>query len=214
MDIEKILNNLVWYGHDTFCLKASGKTIYFDPYKLQGEKAPADIIFITHDHFDHCSPEDVEKICKSSTIIISEPRAAEKFIRKAVTKSMKPGDKLEIEAISVEAVPAYNTNKKFHPKSNNWIGFILTVEGVRLYHAGDTDHIPEMKFIKTDIALLPVSGTYVMTAGEAVGAALELNPRVAIPMHLGGSVGTMEDARIFAQGLEGKIRVEILKIQP
>jgi len=124
--------------------------------------------------------------------------------------TVKPGDSIEAGGIKVEVVPAYNTNKQFHTQNKGWVGYIFTVGGERIYIAGDTDHIPEMKSFRADIALLPVSGTYVMTADEAVLAALDINPRVAIPMHYGSIVGTAADAKKFAEKLKGKIDVRIL----
>ena len=206
--IEKILSNLEWLGHDCFRLRAAGKVLYFDPFQLAGEPTPADIILVSHEHFDHCSPEDIAKIKKQSTIIITEPRAAAKLTGNV--KTMQPGQTLTLDGFTVQAVRAYNTNKKFHPQANSWLGFIVTVEGVRIYHAGDTDYIPEMAGYAADIALLPVSGTYVMTADEAAQAALAINPKVAIPMHFGSIVGADADARHFAAMLAGKIRVNIL----
>lgn len=206
--IEKILSNLEWLGHDCFRLRAAGKVLYFDPFQLAGEPTPADIILVSHEHFDHCSPEDIAKIKKQSTIIITEPRAAAKLTGNV--KTMEPGQTLTLDGFTVQTVRAYNTNKKFHPQANSWLGFIVTVEGVRIYHAGDTDYIPEMAGYAADIALLPVSGTYVMTADEAAQAALAINPRVAIPMHFGSIVGADADARHFAAMLAGKIRVNIL----
>ena len=206
--IEKILSNLEWLGHDCFRLRAAGKVLYFDPFQLAGEPTPADIILVSHEHFDHCSPEDIAKIKKQSTIIITEPRAAAKLTGNV--KTMEPGQTLTLDGFTVQAVRAYNTNKKFHPQANSWLGFIVTVEGVRIYHAGDTDYIPEMAGYAADIALLPVSGTYVMTADEAAQAALAINPKVAIPMHFGSIVGADADARHFAAMLAGKIRVNIL----
>jgi L-ascorbate metabolism protein UlaG (beta-lactamase superfamily) len=206
--IEKILSNLEWLGHDCFRLRAAGKVLYFDPFQLAGEPIPADIILVSHEHFDHCSPEDIAKIKKQSTIIITEPRAAAKLTGNV--KTMQPGQTLTLDGFTVQAVRAYNTNKKFHPQANSWLGFIVTVEGVRIYHAGDTDYIPEMAGYAADIALLPVSGTYVMTADEAAQAALAINPKVAIPMHFGSIVGADADARHFAAMLAGKIRVNIL----
>ena len=207
--VDTILGKLEWLGHDGYRLAAGNQVIYFDPFKLSGEHQPADIILVTHDHFDHCSPEDIEKIQKESTTIITEPNSAKKLSGSVIT--LQPGESCEVNGISVEAVPSYNTNKKFHPKKNSWLGFIITVEGVRVYHAGDTDYIPEMKNFKTDIALLPVSGTYVMTADEAAQAALDLQPEIAIPMHYNSIVGDASDAEQFAKALEGKIRVEILQ---
>ena len=205
--INTILSNLEWLGHDCFRLTAAGKVIYFDPFQLSGQQIPADIILVSHDHFDHCSVEDIAKIKKDSTLIITEANSAAKL--SGNVKSLQPGETTTCDSITVEAVPAYNTNKNFHPKANNWLGFVITVDGVRIYHAGDTDYSPEMKAFECDIALLPVSGTYVMTAEEAVQAALDLQPQVAVPMHFGAIVGEESDAQKFAGSLEGKIRVHI-----
>ena len=207
--VNDILRQLVWLGHDAFRLEAGGLTIYFDPFKLTGQPLPADLICISHEHYDHCSPEDVAKIQGAQTVILTESQAAKKL--RGQVRTLKPGERVTVGAVTVEAVPAYNTNKKFHPQANRWLGFVVTVEGVRIYHAGDSDFIPEMREIKADIALLPVSGTYVMTAEEAAQAALAIRPQVAIPMHYGaGVVGTAEDAALFAKALAGKIRVEML----
>lgn len=205
--IDRILDNLIWLGHDGFLLKSGGVNIYFDPFQLKGDLPKADLLLITHEHFDHCSPEDIAKIATPDTEIITEPQSAKKLSGRV--RTMAPGESCEIGNIKIEAVASYNLNKKFHPRANNWLGFVLTVEGIRIYHAGDTDYIPEMKDIKADIALLPVSGTYVMTADEAVQAALAINPQVAIPMHFGAIVGELSDAENFARALAGKIRVKI-----
>lgn len=209
--VEKIFKNLHWLGHDAFLLRAGGKIIYFDPFKLGQGLPPADIICISHEHYDHCSPADVLPIQQPSTLIVTETQAAAKLKGlqgKIVT--LAPGERCEVEGITIETVPAYNTNKQFHPQSNNWLGFILTVDGVRVYHAGDTDYIPEMNHIQADIALLPVSGTYVMTAEEAAQAAIAIGPKIAVPMHYADIVGTTDDATRFAAALAGRVRVEIL----
>ena len=205
--IETLLEKIHWLGHDGFRIDAA-VVIYIDPYQIQST-VPADIILVSHDHFDHCSPDDIKKIQKKSTVIITDKVSAGKL--SGDIRIVKPGDKLTAQGIGVEIVPAYNINKQFHPKAAGMLGFILTVDGVRIYHAGDADFIPEMKNIKADIALLPVSGTYVMTADEAVQAALAIKPKVAIPMHYGAIVGTDSDARQFAEKLKGKIEVRILK---
>jgi len=200
-------DKITWLGHDGFRIDAD-QTIYFDPYQIN-EGPTADLILVTHDHFDHCSPEDIQKIQGPETVIVTEKDAAKKL--SGNIRVMKPGDVLDLANIRIEAVPAYNTDKDFHPRKNGWLGFIVDIQGVRIYHAGDTDFIPEMKGLKPDIALLPVSGTYVMTAEQAVKAALAIQPKLAIPMHYGAIVGDVQDAVDFKKALEGKIEVRILE---
>jgi L-ascorbate metabolism protein UlaG (beta-lactamase superfamily) len=205
--IQDMAKKIVWLGHDAFRIDA-GKTIYFDPYQMTpGRKA--DLILITHDHFDHCSPDDVAMIQHSKTVIVTERDSAKKLT--GDVRLISPGESLTVDDIKIEAVPSYNMDKDFHPQKNDWLGFVVEVEGVRIYHAGDTDFIPEMKELRVDIALLPVSGTYVMTADQAVKAALAIKPKLAIPMHYGAIVGDEGDALKFKKALEGKIEVLILK---
>ncbi len=204
--VQDMVKKIEWLGHDGFRINAS-KTIYFDPFQITGGPG-AGLILISHDHFDHCSPEDVAKIQNEKTVIVTEPNSAKKL--SGEIKTVKPGETLEIEGVKIEAIPSYNTDKDFHPKKNNWLGFIVEVDGVRIYHTGDADFIPEMKSMKVDIALLPVSGTYVMNADQAIEAALAIKPKVAIPMHYGAIVGSEEDAKKFKQALEGKVEVVIL----
>ena len=206
MTPSEVVDAMDWLGHDAFRINAS-KTIYFDPYQIEGGPT-ADIILISHDHFDHCSPEDVKKIMSPDTMIVTDKKSAKKL--KGNVTVVKPGDTLTLAGVNIQVVNAYNLNKKFHPKKNEGLGFIVTLEGIRVYHAGDTDCIPEMKTIEADIALLPVSGTYVMTAQEACEAALAINPKVAIPMHYGSVVGDETDAKAFRDHLKGKIGVRIL----
>ena len=189
-----------WLGHDSFRIDGDNMVIYIDPYKItDGPKA--DLILITHDHKDHASPEDVVKIQRSDTVIVAASAAAEKL--SGQIRTVKPGDKLDIKGISIEAVPAYNTNKfrspgvPFHPRESGYVGYIVTVKGTRIYHAGDTDAIPEMKSVRCDVALLPVSGIYVMTAEEAATAAAMIHARIVIPMHVGKGIGSLEDAERF-----------------
>jgi L-ascorbate metabolism protein UlaG (beta-lactamase superfamily) len=204
---QKVIKNIHWLGHDTFKITAE-KVIYTDPFKIK-KKDKADIILITHDHYDHCSPDDIKKLQGTDTIIVATADCAKKL--SGNIKTIKAGDKINAGGVEIEAVPSYNTNKQFHPKSSGWVGYIFTAGGQRIYIAGDTDYIPEMKtFNDIDIALLPVSGTYVMTAEEAVKAALDIRPKIAIPMHYGSIIGDESDARRFADALKAKIEVVIL----
>ena len=196
-----MIENIHWLGHDTFRIE-NDKTIYIDPIKLKGRPLKADLILITHDHFDHCSPDDVVKVAKHDTVIVTIAAAAQML--KGDVRVVKPGESLVVQGIPIETVPAYNVSKfrspgvPFHPKESGHVGFIITVAGVRIYHAGDTDVIPEMDDIETDVALLPVGGTYTMTADEAAQAANRIQPQVAIPMHWGTIVGSKRDAQRFS----------------
>jgi L-ascorbate metabolism protein UlaG (beta-lactamase superfamily) len=206
--LTEILDNIFWLGHDGFMIKADDKIVVIDPYQVAAVE-PADVLLITHAHYDHCSPKDIEKLQTGSTVIVTEPESARQL--SGDVRIMKPGDALEVNGIKIEAVAAYNTDKKFHPKEKNWLGFIVTLGGCRIYHAGDTDLIEEMADLNVDIALLPVSGTYVMTAEEAVEAAKRIKPEIAIPMHYDSLVGSETDAKAFAKGLEGICEVKIIK---
>ncbi|WP_373501787.1 MBL fold metallo-hydrolase [Desulfococcus sp.] len=204
--LSDVLSSIKWLGHDGFAITAGGIRIIIDPYQIEACE-PADLILITHPHFDHCSVEDIEKIKKPSTVFVTEAESAQKLA--GDVRVVQPGDRLTVMGIEIEAVPAYNTNKDFHPQKNNWLGFILTVDGIRIYHAGDTDLIPEMADFSVDIALLPVSGTYVMTAAEAIEAAKKIRPKVAIPMHYDAIVGTRDDAAKFQAALAGVCEVVV-----
>jgi len=203
-----MVQNIHWLGHDSF--RIDGKaTIYVDPWNLSAGAPKADLILITHDHYDHCSPDDVARISKEGTVIVTIAAAARQL--KGDVRVVRAGDSLTVGDTSIEVVPAYNVNKHFHPQSAGHVGFIFTMGDQRIYHAGDTDLIPEMDSIQADIALLPVSGKYVMTADEAVQAAQKIKPQVAIPMHYGAGVaGSIKDAKRFHDRLQGKVEVVIL----
>jgi L-ascorbate metabolism protein UlaG (beta-lactamase superfamily) len=198
MDVESFVREkITWLGHASFRIKGAKSTVYIDPWKLKSPE-PADLVCITHSHFDHLSEEDVAKIKKASTVIIGPPDCKAGF--GSSFKSIAPGQTIEVGDVKVEAVPAYNINKDFHPKKNNWVGYVLTVDGVRIYHTGDSDVIPEMSSVTADVALVPVGGTYTMTAKEAADATKKINPKVAVPMHCGDIVGTLNDRESFKAG--------------
>lgn len=212
--LKKLTANIHWLGHDSFRIEGEGVVVYLDPFKLK-EGPKADLILITHDHQDHASPPDVARIQKPDTVIVTTAKAAEKF--KGEIKVVKPGDELTVKGVAIKAVPAYNINKfrspevPFHPKEVGNVGFIITVKGVRIYQTGDSDFIPEMKGLAPDVALLPVSGIYVMTAEEAVEAAAAIKPRVAIPMHVGEGIGSLADAQRFQE--KAAVPVLVLPIE-
>jgi L-ascorbate metabolism protein UlaG (beta-lactamase superfamily) len=209
--IDSILDKMIWLGHAGFQIQVGPRTLYIDPFQIERTQ-PADILCITHAHYDHCSPDDIRKIQHPDTIIVTEKESARQI--QGDVRILRPGDRIDLGDISIEAVPAYNTNKQFHPKENEWLGFIVVVDGVRIYHAGDTDLIPEMDEIDADIALLPVSGTYVMDPEEAVAAAQRIQPGIAIPMHYDAIVGSVTDAERFRNSLEGKCRVIVKSPSP
>jgi L-ascorbate metabolism protein UlaG (beta-lactamase superfamily) len=191
---------LFWLGHASFRLEADGKTIYFDPWKVKKDKA--DLIFITHSHFDHLSLDDIRKVQKKETVIVATRDSATKL--KGDVKVLRPGDNIEIEGIRIEAVPSYNVGKNFHPKANGWVGYIVTINGKRLYHTGDSDAISEMRGLSVDVALLPIGGTYTMTAEEAADIANEFKPKLVVPMHWGEIVGSKVDAERFRELFNGE----------
>ncbi len=205
-----MFHGIHWLGHDSFRIEGSGMVIYIDPWQIPDGPA-ADLILITHDHFDHCSPEDVARIRTPKTVILTVAAAAAKLPQPV--RVVHAGEKREVGDILIETVPAYNIDKfrapgvVFHPKEAGNVGFILTVDERRIYHAGDTDLIPEMAGIVCDIAMLPISGTYVMTATEAAEAAGLIRPKLAIPMHYGSLVGSSDDARHFETGCPVPVKI-------
>ena len=195
-----------WLGHDGYRIIAGDKTIYIDPFQLskaQQNRNDADILLISHNHFDHLSMDDLKNVVGKKTSIVAAKECVDqlKGAGAAEIKGVAPGDRMTVQGVPIEAVAAYNINKKFHPKADRKVGFVITAGNMRIYHTGDTDDIPEMSSVKPDIALVPVSGTYVMTAEEAARAVNEkIKPsRLAIPMHYGAIVGSDQDAARFKQ---------------
>ena len=210
---------LRWLGHAGFLIK-NNKTIYIDPYNVKGELGPADIILITHSHYDHCSFPDMSKIVKEGTRIFASADSQSKITKFSVPikiELVEPGQELDLGDIKIYTFPSYNIDKHFHPKDESWIGYVIKINDVIIYHAGDTDLIPEMQKLtgykqpgKKFVALLPVGGRFTMNAEEAAEAARLIKPSLAIPMHWGEIIGGEDDAKEFAElckeeGVEAKI---------
>jgi len=199
-----------WLGHASFLIEVSDKRIYIDPYALSEGPEPADLILITHDHYDHCDVNAINEIKKLRTHILGSESVAKKI---SDTGILRPGDVTDFNGIKIKAVPSYNIGKHFHPRGSG-IGFVIEAEGKRVYHAGDTDLIPEMKELEgITVALLPVGGTYTMNADEAVEAVKVIKPEIAVPMHYGSIVGSRADANRFKVRAERETetRIEILE---
>jgi L-ascorbate metabolism protein UlaG (beta-lactamase superfamily) len=197
-----------WLGHSGFMIKGEGKTIYIDPYVLPDNvdfEDMADIILITHEHYDHCNPDAIRKLRKEDTTTLIPENCSLKF--RGDARRIMEGDVLTgglaIKDMDIEVVPAYNTNKPNHPRGLG-VGYIIKVEGIRIYHAGDSDLIPEMKEIAADVALLPIGGTYTMDESEAAEAAAAIAPKVVIPMHYNYLETTKADAEKFKKLVNDK----------
>ena len=209
--------DIKWLGHSGFLLHNS-KIIYIDPFKIRSGLPKADIILLTHSHYDHCSVEDIEKLVKEGTRIFVTPDGQSKVARFEVPIRMEvvsPGQEFDLGSVKISTVPAYNLDKPFHSKDEDLVGYLVKMNDVIIYHAGDTDNIPEMQkltgFNQDFIALLPVGGRFTMDAAEAAEAAKLIKPNIAIPMHWGSIVGSKSDAEEFKELCsESGIRVEIL----
>jgi L-ascorbate metabolism protein UlaG (beta-lactamase superfamily) len=210
-----LIESLEWLGHSGFRIRAGRAVVYLDPYRVPDGAPPADLILVTHGHYDHFSPQDIERLSKRGTWLIGPAAVAERV--GGQVHSIAPGEAIDddlVRGLHLRAVAAYNTSKRdadgnpFHPREAGWVGYELNVRGERLYHSGDTDVIPEMDGVTgVDVALLPVSGVYVMTAQEAAEAARRIQPRLAVPMHWGEHIGTIDDARTFAERAGVEVRI-------
>ncbi len=192
---------VIWLGHAGVMIRCNAVVLYIDPWKVVRSSPKADIILLTHDHYDHYSPEDIALLKHGSTRVAAPMPAPE------VTDVIRPGDRLVLWEVTVDAIPAYNITKAFHPRANGWLGYVVQTGGKRIYHAGDTDRIPEMDGLNVDLALIPVGGTYTMDARDAALAAEDIKAGVTIPIHFGDIVGAREDAERFARSCSRPVQV-------
>jgi L-ascorbate metabolism protein UlaG (beta-lactamase superfamily) len=190
-----------WIAHASFRLAADDVVVYIDPWKLSSPQPDANLVFVSHGHFDHWSAEDVAAVSRDDTTVVGPADVVESLPSGRV---LTPGDRIESTGACIEGVRAYNVDKDFHPKDNDWLGAVITLGGTRVYYAGDTDQIPEMDALsEVDVALLPVGGTYTMNSAQAAEACRAIGAKMVVPYHWGDIVGTEDDARAFVDATAG-----------
>ena len=194
-------------------IRIGGETVlYFDPFRITNAAQDADIILITHPHFDHFSPADIAKVKKPDTVFVAPESMAAELKEAGIPAPvlMKPGESKTVCGISVEAVPAYNRLKPFHPKRKGWLGYVVTVGGKRIYAAGDTDATDEAANVRCDIALIPIGGTYTTNSSEAAALVNRMQPQTVIPVHYGSIVGQISNGDAFAEAVKAPVQVKLL----
>ena len=198
--------------HSSIKIKKN-KTIYIDPFRIENVYQDADYIFITHSHYDHFSTKDILKVAKIDTVFVTVEETKSSLILMGIPDNqivvVKPNNSYELQEIKFETVPAYNKNKKFHPKENEWVGYIINLGGTKYYIAGDTDDIEEIENIECDVAFLPIGGTYTMNAEEAANLANKIKANAVVPIHYGEIVGTQKDLEKFIKLTNKEIKVLI-----
>jgi len=194
-----------WLGHASFKITGAGAVVYIDPWKLSESPKDASTVCVSHSHYDHYSPEDIQKVSGPQTRIIGPADVAGK---EKNSRILKPGETIEQADIKITGVASYNQTKQFHPRANNWLGFVIKINSMRIYYAGDTDLTDQMKSLSNiDVALLPVGGTYTMDAAEAAAAVGHIKPKYAVPYHWGDIVGSRADAERFAKAAQCEVRL-------
>ncbi len=210
MTPETMLSKIQVNAHSSVRIEAEGRILYVDPFALQNAPRDADLIFLTHEHFDHFSPEDIARVEKEDTVFVQPDSIREKtapVIGNHRLVTAEPGREGEALGLRFEAVAAYNPAKPFHPREKGWVGYLLCLEGLRIYVAGDTDATPEARSLRCDIALLPIGGKYTMNPHEAAALANRIRPAAVIPIHYGSVAGSPEDYERFAAQVDPDIRV-------
>ncbi len=209
-----MLENFTWYKQSAFRFKGERLVVYIDPWGLDGDLPPADVVLITHAHGDHYSNDDIKRVKAAKTLFVAPADVAKEL--SGNVKVVKPGERVDATGIKLDTVPAYNIDParlQAHPKANNWVGYLMQLGGHTYYHAGDTDHLPELEKLKTDVAFLPIGdGGFVMTVDEAAALAKAMKPKVVVPMHYGfyPGVGVEADGARFKKAAAG-IEVQILR---
>ena len=214
-DEDMNTENIELFTQNSIRITSSAGKIYIDPFRINEETHDADFVLITHSHYDHYSPEDIEKVVNEKTILVvpesMSEEAGELTNLVDMITTVEPDAHRDIKGLSIDTVPAYNNKKAFHPKSENWVGYILDIDGMRVYIAGDTDMTDDNRKVTCDVAMVPIGGTYTMDAGEAAALINEIKPQIAIPTHYGAVVGSEEDAETFKSLVEDPVEVEIKK---
>jgi L-ascorbate metabolism protein UlaG (beta-lactamase superfamily) len=196
-----MLENIHWLGHDSFRIDG-GVTVYIDPWKLPAGQPAAGLILVTHEHFDHLSLPDIQALAGPDTVVVG-PASVTAQVADLQSVTIAPGERTELGGVGIEAIAAYNLDKfrapgqPYHPRESGGVGYVVALDGVRYYHAGDTDAIPEMAGVRCDVALLPVGGKFTMTWGEAAEACELIDTQAAVPMHYGEVIGDIRDAEKF-----------------
>lgn len=213
MTLNATLDNVQVLAHSAIRIEAEdGTAVYFDPFELTDAPHDANYVLITHTHYDHLSPEDAAKVMNESTVVVC-PASAEVEVREAfgaAPHGMAPGDTTTLGGMQIEAVPAYNVEPKrlgFHPQENRWIGYVITIDGVRYYVAGDTDQNDDTVQVRCDVALVPIGGTFTMDPAQAAAFVNVIKPRIVVPTHYGSAVGTKEDVEAFEPLVDPAISV-------
>jgi L-ascorbate metabolism protein UlaG (beta-lactamase superfamily) len=206
-----MLDHFTWFRQSSYLWKGDALTVAIDPWNVESD-TPPDLILITHAHFDHFQPDEIVRLSGDGTKVVA-PRSFAADVPGDVTPVV-PGDEVEVAGVKIRAVPAYNIAEErleMHPKANGWVGYVFELDGVTYYHAGDTDHVPELESLRTDVAFVPIGGTYTMDPSEAAGLVKVMEPKLAVPMHYGFVVGEPKDADRFA---EEAAPIEVRTLEP
>jgi L-ascorbate metabolism protein UlaG (beta-lactamase superfamily) len=194
-----MLDRFTWFRQSAFRWRDDERTIYIDPWGTPADAPPADVIFITHAHFDHFRPGEIERLSTAATHVVAPHDVAGEL--PGMVTPVAPGERHVVVGVRFETVPAYNVREEaldFHPRENRWVGYLLELDGTTYYHAGDTDHAPELSNVRADVAMVPVGGHFTMDVPEAAGLAKAIAPTLAVPMHFGFAVGSSGDGDRFA----------------